>query len=221
MARIEFDKVGERTYTTGIDHVVLYPQVGTAYPKGVAWNGITKVSENAEGGDANEIWADNIKYLVLRAIETLKLSIEAYDSPVEFDACDGTAELMPGVKAAQQSRQNFGLSYRTLQGNDTEGTDHNYFITLVYGCSASPSTRDNNTVNDSPEAQSLSWEIDTVPVAINTKVGGKSLKPTSIITVDAKEVGEEKMAKLESVLYGSESDEPRLPLPDELFTILA
>lgn len=219
--KLQWDKTGERSYETGIDHVVLYPQVGGAYPKGVAWNGATSVSESPSGAEDTALYADNIKYLTLKSAEEYGMTIEAYTYPDEFEACDGTATLADGVKLGQQSRQNFGLSYRTKIGNDADGQDAGYKLHLVYGCSASPSERQYQTVNDSPEAITFSWEISTTPVNVD------GYKPVSLITIDSTKADKDKLAQLEDILYGKDGEDggegtdPRLPLPDEVKTIFA
>lgn len=215
MAKLVWDKTGERTYETGIDHAVLYPVQNGAYPKGVAWNGITSVSESPSGAEDSALYADNIKYLTLKSAEEYGMTIEAYTYPDEWEACDGTATLAEGVKLGQQSRQGFGLSYRTKLGNDTDGEDHGYKLHLVYGCSASPSDRQYQTVNDSPEAITFSWEISTTPVAVD------GFKPVSLITIDSTKVDKTKLASLEELLYGSDDKEAKLPLPDEVKTLFA
>lgn len=217
MSKLIWDNTGERFYETGVDHGVLYPVVGTAYPKGVAWNGLSSVSESPEGAEANDIYADNIKYLSMRSAETFKATIEAYTYPDEFAILDGSAEITKGVMIGQQSRKAFGLSYRTILGNDTEGNDLGYKIHLLYGCTASPSEKQYQTVNDSPEAIAFSWDIDTTPVNVT------GFKPTASLTIDSTKVEAEKLAALEAVLYGTDGEEatdPRLPLPDEIMEIL-
>lgn len=214
MSKIVWDEVGSRLYETGVDHAVLYPQDATGtYPKGVAWNGITAINESPSGADATDIYADNIKYLSLRSAENFGLTVECYTYPDEWAACDGSAELAQGVSIGQQSRKAFGLSYRTLVGNDTESTDHGYKLHLVYGCTASPSERGYNTVNESPEAISFSYEISTIPVSVD------GFKPTACITIDSTKADKTKLAALEAKLYGSESGEATLPLPNEILAI--
>lgn len=198
MGKLKWDQTGEKTYETGIDQGVLYPQVNAAYPKGVAWNGLSSVSESPSGADENAIYADNIKYLVLRSAEDIGFTIEAYTYPDEWEACDGIASMASGVKIGQQTRQSFGLSYRTKIGNDTDGDSHGYKLHLAYNCSASPSERSYQTVNDSPEAISFSWEISTTPVTI------EGFKPASLITIDSTKVDSTKLATLEEILYGSD-----------------
>lgn len=215
--KIEWDKTGERIYETGIDRGVLYRFKNNAYTNGVAWNGLTSVSESPSGAEPTDIFADNIKYLTLMSAETFGATINAYMAPDEFAECDGSKEIAPGVYAGQQNRELFGLSYRSLVGNDTEGTNLGYKLHLVYGCLASPSEVERSTVNDSPEASEMSWEVATTPVAIPSIVGAK---PTSHITIDSRKADAEKLADLEAILYGSDDAEPRLPLPEEVITIL-
>jgi hypothetical protein len=217
MSKIKWDTVGERFYETGVDHAVLYPQDSKgAYPNGVAWNGITGVTESPSGAEASDIYADNIKYATLRSAETFGATITAYTSPDEFAACDGSASIAEGVVIGQQSRNPFGLSYRTKVGNDTASEeDDSYKLHIVYNATASPSERAYATVNDSPEAIEFSWEITTTPVDVTGH------KPTATITIDSSKADTTKLAALEDILYGSESTEPRLPLPDEIATIFA
>lgn len=221
MAALEWDKVGERFFENGVDHCALYPQDTTgAYPKGVAWNGVTSITESPDGAEANDIYADNIKYGSLRSTETLGLTIEAYTYPDEFAVLDGTASPVKGVYLGQQKRASFGLVYRTQIGNDTSTEDDDgYKLHLVYGCTASPSERAYETINDSPDAISFSWEIDTTPVAV------KGFKALSNITISSLDCDKEKLAALEKILFGSagaesEATSPRLPLPDEVLTTL-
>ncbi|MBO7452721.1 MAG: hypothetical protein J6U54_20520 [Clostridiales bacterium] len=216
---ITWDQTGERLYETGVDRVVLYPIKETIvdqndpYDAGVAWNGITGISQSASGGEASPLWADNIKYLNLVSAEEASLSIEAYTYPEEFEQCDGTRELITGATIGQQPRKMFGITYRTLIGNDQKQTDFGYKIHFVYGCLASPSDRSYATVNDSPEAISFSWSVTTTPVEV---VG---FKPTSIITVDSTKTAPAKLAALETIIYGtaasggSEAVAAKLPLP--------
>lgn len=218
MAKIVWDKTGERFYETGVKNVVLYVAESGAYPKGVAWNGVTNITESPSGAEATPLYADDIKYLNLMSAEEFGASLEAYTYPEEFEQCDGSAALIEGVKGVtigQQSRKTFGLCYRTTVGNDTDGNEHGYKLHLVYGLLAAPSEKAYATINDSPEAITFSWELSSTPVEVT------GFKPTSIITVDSKKVGKDKMAALEAVLYGGESEEAKLPLPDEVKTILA
>ena len=214
MSKLVWDEVGSRLYETGVDHGVLYPQAEGAYPKGVVWNGLSAVSENPSGAEDNPLYADNMKYLNIKSAEELGLTIECYTYPDEWAECDGSAELIPGVSLGQQKRNTFGFSYRTKIGNDTEGEDHGYKIHLIYGCSASPSERSYQTVNDSPEAISFSYDVTTTPVVID------GFKPVASITIDSTKVSPEALAALEKVLYGTEDTEARLPMPNELKGIL-
>lgn len=217
MAKIVWDKTGERFYETGVKNVVLYVAENGAYPKGVAWNGVTNITESPSGAEATPLYADDIKYLNLMSAEEFGASLEAYTYPEEFAACDGSAELVEGsgVMIGQQSRKTFGLCYRTTMGNDTDGNEYGYKLHLVYGLLAAPSEKAYATINDSPEAITFSWELSSTPVEVT------GFKPTSIITVDSVKAGKDKMAALEAALYGSESEEAKLPLPDEVKTLLA
>lgn len=215
MSRLLWDQVGEREYETGVDHGVLYPSVNGAYTLGVAWNGLTSVSETPSGAEDSPLYADNIKYLTLKSAEEFGLTIEAYTYPDEFEECDGTATLAAGVKIGQQARKPFGLSYRTKLGNDSDGQDHGYKLHLVYGCTASPSERSYQTVNDSPEAITFSWEIATTPVTLD------GYKAVSLITIDSTKVDATKLAALEDILYGTTENQPRLPMPSEIQTLFA
>ena len=220
MSRIEWDKTGERLYETGTDRGVLYVAEGTTYPAGVAWNGLTGVDESPSGAEANAQYADNIKYLELRSAEEFGATITAYTYPDEFEQCDGSAEPVEGMYIGQQARKRFGLSYRTLIGNDVDGNEHGYLLHLIYGATASPSQRSYTTVNDSPEPIEFSWEITTTPVNIS------GYKPVAHIRINSTKADPEKLAVLESVLYGtnaeggSEGRTASLPLPDAVKTIL-
>lgn len=215
MSKIVWDEVGKRYYETGVKNGVLYPQDSTgAYPKGVAWNGLTAVNENPSGADANDIYADDDLYLTLRGKEIFGATIEAYTYPDEFGVCDGSAELAQGITIGQQTRKAFGLSYRTAIGNDVDGVDHGYKLHLIYGATASPSSKNYQTINDNPEAMTLSWEIKTTPI----KVTGH--KPTACLTIDSTKVAEGVMKKIEDKLYGTESGEPTLPTPDEILALV-
>ena len=215
MSKLVWDKTGERTYETGTSKGVLFPQnaEGT-YGDGVAWNGLTAVTESPSGAEANPLYADNIKYLNLMSVEEFGATIEAYTYPDEFAACDGSASLAKGVSIGQQPRKAFGLAYQTILGNDVEYNKHGYKIHLIYGALAAPSERSYSTVNDSPEAITFSWEITTTPVEV------KGFEPTAHLEIDSTKVDKEKLAAFEAILYGSESEEPRLPLPDEVATLL-
>lgn len=216
MAKLVWDQTGERLYETGVDHGVLYVQgEGGTYPTGVAWNGLISVSENPTGGEATALWADNMKYLNLMSAEELGLTIEAYMYPPEFGECDGTAEPVDGVYVGQQTRKTFGMAYRTKIGNDTEGEDHGYKLHLVYGCLASPSEKGFQSMNDSPEAITFSWEVSTTPVNVTGH------KPTALLTIDSTKADPTKLAELEKKLYGDDSSgTAQLPLPDEVITML-
>lgn len=218
MAAIVWDKSGERTYETGVDHGVLYPynKETHAYDKGVAWNGLTTVTESPSGAEASAQYADNTKYLNLVSAEEFGATIEAFTYPDEFCECDGTAEVAPGVKIGQQNRKTFGMTYRTVFGNDTDANDYGYKLHLIYGALAAPSEKPYATINDSPEAISFSWEVSTTPVNV------PGLKPTSIITIDSTKVDKTKLQALEKILYGSgegAGTNPRLPMPDEVTTM--
>ena len=215
MAKLTWDQAGDRVYETGIDRGVLYPvQTGGVYTKGVAWNGLISVTESPSGAEPNPLYADNIKYLNLMSAEEFGATIEAYTYPDEFAECDGSAELAEGVYLGQQARKAFGLCYRTVLGNDTENNEHGYKLHLIYGALAAPSEKGYSTINDSPEAITFSWEVTTTPVNVT------GFKPTACVTIDSTKVDAEKLAALEAVLYGAESAEAKLPLPDEIATIM-
>ena len=216
MSKIVWDEVGERFYETGVKNGVLYPHDSTgAYPKGGAWNGLTAVNENPSGADASDIYADDDLYLTLRGKEIFGATIEAYTYPDEFGVCDGSAELAQGITIGQQTRKAFGLCYRTAIGNDVDGVDHGYKLHLIYGATASPSSKNYQTINDNPEAMTLSWEIKTTPI----KVTGH--KPTACLTIDSTKVAEGVMKKIEDKLYGTETGEATLPTPDEILQLIA
>lgn len=217
MAVITWDETGKRFYETGVDHGVLYPISETGkYTPGVAWNGLTALTETPEGAEIEDLYADNIKYLSLLSAETFGGTIEAYTYPDEFMECDGSKELSAGVVAYQQTRKTFGLCYRTILGNDVDGNDKGYKLHLIYGCKASVSERAYSTINDSSEAITFSWEFKSTPVTVS-KAG---FKPTSCIIIDSTKVAKEKMTLLENKLYGDTSTEPELPLPDEVLSII-
>ena len=203
MSRLTWDQDTERLYETGIKNVVLYPKTSQGYQAGVAWNGVTAVNESPSGADETALWADNIKYLSLRAAEEFGLTIEAYTYPDEFAICDGTAAPATGMNIGQQTRMPFGLCYRTEVGNDTEFDSHGFKIHIVYGCSAAPSSRDYATINDSPEAITFSWEINTTPETVG-KLGDVDYKPTSYVVVDSTKVTKAKMDSLLDKLYGTD-----------------
>lgn len=214
MSRLVWDKVGERIYETGVDRMALYryDTETHTFKNPVAWNGITAFNESPSGAEPSPLWADNIKYLNLMSAEQYGATLEAYTYPDEFEECDGSKELAPGVMIGQQSRKLFALCYRTLLGNDTEGTDLGYKLHIVYNCLASPSERGHATVNDSPEAANPSWEISTTPV----DVAGS--KPTATVVIDSTKVDAETLAAFEDLLYGTADTEGRLPFPTEVAT---
>lgn len=215
MSKLVWDQVGERTYETGVEQAAIFPvAAGGAYGNGAAWNGLTAVTESPSGAEPTALYANNKKYVELMSAEEFGGTIEAYTYPDEFAACNGEADLVKGVKLSQQTRKLFGMVYKTLIGNDTEGTKHGYKLNIVYNARVSPSEKANNSVNDSPEASTLSWEFTTTPVDI------AGFDPTSKITIDSTEVDAEKLKALEAIIYGSEDAEPRLPLPDEIATVM-
>lgn len=215
MTKLQWDEVGKRFYETGVDRGVLYiPNEQGKYIKGVAWNGLTAVNQQPEGGEDNPQYADNIEYLNLTSAEKFKATIEAYTYPVEFEECDGTRAVAEGVIIGQQTRKPFGFSYRTLIGNDTQGTDHGYKIHLIYGAKASPTEKSYSTVNDSPEAITFSWSVSASAVPV------PGYKPSAILTIDSRKISSNGLAALESALYGDTSKEPNLPLPEDIFKML-
>lgn len=217
MAAITWDATGERLFETGVDHGVLYPisSSGT-YNNGVAWNGLSAITESPSGAEATAVWADNIKYVNLLSAEEFGATVEAYTYPDEFAICDGTAELVDGVIVGQQARKVFGLCYRTKIGNDVDGNDHGYKLHIIYGAQASPSEKAYSTINDSPEAISFSWELTTTPVNVT------GMNATSYLVIDSTKCDAEKLTALEKILYGSAEPDtaPRLPLPDEIKTLM-
>lgn len=215
MPRLEWDKIGERYYETGVKYGVLYVQEAGAYPKGVAWNGLTAVTESPSGAEATPLYADDIKYLNLLSTEEYGATIEAYTYPEEFEQCDGSANLTAGVSIGQQTRKTFGMCYRTALGNDTVGSDYGYKLHIIYGALAAPSEKAFATINDSPEAITFSWEVTTTPVNVTGH------KPTASITIDSTKADAIKLKALEDILYGSDEVEARLPLPDEIATLMA
>lgn len=215
MSKIVWDKTGERLYETGTKHGVLYKlNSENKYTGGVAWNGLTAVTDSPSGAEATAIYADDIKYLNLRSAEEYGCTIEAYTYPEEFEECDGSAAIAPGIKIGQQKRKMFGFSYTTTIGNDTEGDDYGYKIHLVYGATASPSEKAYQTINDSPEAVTFSWEVSTTPVDVT------GYKPTATLEIDSTSCDADKLKALEDILYGTESAEPRMPLPDEVIALV-
>lgn len=217
-AALTWDAVGEHLYETGVDQVALYVMNGNTYGDGVAWNGVTAITESPSGAEANDIYADNIKYLSLRSAENFGATIEAYSSPDEFDQCDGMATPATGVTIRQQTRKPFGLAYRTLVGNDTQSNDHGYQIHLIYNATAAPSEKAYQTVNESPEAITLSWELSTTPIAI---ADHPELKPTAHITIDSTKVDSAKLETFLAIIYGSTQANARLPLPNEVISHFA
>ena len=213
MAVLTWDQTGEKLYETGVQKGVLYPMNGAVYGDGVAWNGLTAVNETPSGAESTKLYADDIKYLDIRSAEEFGATIEAYSSPEEFDACDGTAELADGVNIGQQNRKGFGFCYRSTIGNDTEYNNYGYKLHIIYGLTAAPSERSYSTVNDSPEAATLSWEVSSTPVNV------AGFKPTSIITINSKKINPQALKEIEDALYGTESVEPKILLPDEIKAI--
>lgn len=222
MSKIIWDKTGERLYETGVKNGVLYLQTNGVYNNGVAWNGLTAVTESPSGAEATALYADDMKYLNLYSAEEFGATIEAYTYPDEFAECDGSKELVDGVVIGQQTRKVFGLCYRTVIGNDTDGEAHGYKLHIIYGAMASPSEKAYATINDSPEAITFSWEITTTPVNVT------GAKPTASVVIDSTKADPTKLAALETILYGkdpttdggSDGVDPRLPLPDELKTLM-
>ena len=215
MSKIVWDQTGERLYETGVKQGVLYIPTAGVYSKGVAWNGLTAVTESPSGAEATALYADDIKYLNLMSNEEFGCTIEAYTYPDEFAVCDGSASLAKGVNIGQQPRKTFGLCYRTTLGNDTDGNGYGYKLHMVYGCLAAPSEKAFSTINDSPEAITFSWEVSTTPV----NVAGH--KPTAHLEIDSTKADPVKLAALEEILYGGAETEARLPLPDEIATLMA
>lgn len=231
MSQIKWDQTGERLYELGIDHGVLYRHgadaVKNPYAKGYAWNGLTSIDESPEGGEPNEQWADNIKYVELTSAENFAGTINAFTYPDEFMECDGSVQAATGVYLTGQNRESFGLCYRTKIGNDVKGSNYGYKLHLVYNAKAQPSDKTRETINDSPEASEFSWEFTTTPVEVTTKrEDGTGYEPTAHIIIDSTKTDPAKLAALEKILYGSdatdgaEATEARLPLPDEVLTIL-
>ena len=223
MAKLVWDKSSERLYETGVKNGVLYVQgTGGTYTKGVAWNGLASVTESPSGAEPTPLYADDIKYLNLLSTEEFGATIEAYTYPDEFAECDGSKSLAAGVYIGQQARKAFGMCYKTTLGNDTEGNDHGYKLHIIYGALAAPSEKAYETINDTPEAITFSWEISTTPVNVNGS------KPTSTIVIDSTKANPEKLAALEVILFGADAPngegtgtDPRLPLPDEIATLMA
>jgi hypothetical protein len=215
MAKLVWDQTGHRTYETGVDRGVLYLQDESGkYVNGVAWNGLTAVNESPSGAESTPLYADNIKYLELRSAEDFGATIEAYTYPEEFEACDGSAAIAEGVKIGQQDRIPFGLCYRTVLGNDIKANNYGYKLHLIYGATASPSEKSYSTINDSPEAITFSWEITTTPIEV------EGFKPTAVLTINSTKVDSETLAAIEALLYGSESNEPSMPTPNEILAMI-
>ena len=223
MAKVKWDQTGERLYETGVDRGVVYPQASNgSYPKGAGWNGLTAVTESPSGAEPTPLWANNHKYLTLMSAEEFGATIEAYTYPDEFAECDGSAELAKGVRIGQQKRKVFGFAYRTKIGNDVDGESYGYKLHLVYGALAAPSEKNRQTINEDPEATTMSWEISTTPVEVD------GFEPTSHVEIDSTTADPEKLAALETILYGkdpttlegSDGVDPRLPLPDEVATLM-
>lgn len=222
--KLVWDKTGEHYYETGVKNGVLYPMSASGtYPKGVAWNGLTAITESPSGAEATALYADDIKYLNLMSNEEFGATVEAYTYPDEFAECDGSASLTEGVYIGQQARKTFGLCYRTTLGNDSKGNDYGYKLHIIYGAMASPSEKAYSTINDSPDAITFSWELSTTPVAV------ANFKPTASLTIDSTKVDPQKLATLEEILYGKDGSgedhstgavDPRLPLPDEIANIM-
>lgn len=223
MAKVKWDQTGERLYETGVDRGVVYPQASNgSYPKGAGWNGLTAVTESPSGAEPTPLWANNHKYLTLMSAEEFGATIESYTYPDEFAECDGSAELAKGVRIGQQKRKAFGFTYRTKIGNDVDGESYGYKLHLVYGALAAPSEKNRQTINEDPEATTMSWEISTTPVEVD------GFEPTSHLEIDSTTADPEKLAALETILYGkdptqpegSDGVDPRLPLPDEVATLM-
>lgn len=214
MSKLVWDQTGERFYETGVDHGVVYPQVSGAYPKGEAWNGLISVTKSPSGAEPTALWANNHKYANLLSAEELSFTIEAYMYPDSFAACNGEAELTKGVRMGQQKRTPFGMVYRNWVGNDAEGTKAAYILNIIYGAFAAPAEEADTTINDSPEAKTMSWECSTTPVEVD------GFEPTASLEIDSRTVDSAKLAKLEEVLFGGTEKEAHLPLPAEIATII-
>lgn len=216
MTKLVWDEIGKRLYELGVKRPVLYkPNTEGKYVDGVAWNGFTSVNQNPSGAESTPLFANDSKYLSLTSSEEFGATIEAYTYPKEFAECDGSAELVRGIRIGQQSRKPFGLSYVTTLGNDLLKEEYGYVIHLVYGCMAAPSSRQYETINKDPEAMKLSWELTTTPVAVEGK------RPTAHLEIVSTDLEKDKLKKLEDILYGTESEAARMPLPDEIKSILA
>lgn len=215
MSKLTWDQVGERLYETGVEQGAIYPMATSGtYGTGEAWNGLTAVTESPSGAEPTALYANDKKYVELTSAEEFGGTIEAYTYPKGFAACNGEADVVAGLRLSQQSRKAFGLVYKTLIGNDTEGTKHGYKLNIVYGAKVSPAEQANNTVNDSPEAKTMSWEFTTTPVEV------AGFDPTAHLIIDSTEVEKPKLEALEAILYGGDDADPRLPLPSEIVTLL-
>jgi hypothetical protein len=216
MAKLVWDEAGKKQYETGVSKGVLYPQDSEGkYPLGIAWNGLQGVTESPSGAEATPLYADNTKYLNLMSAEEFGATVEAFTYPDEFAECDGTAEIAPGVSVGQQTRKPFGMVYQTILGNDTESEAYGYKIHLIYGAQAAPSEKAYATINDSPEAITFSWELTTTPVSVPGK------KPTATIIIDSTKVDEAKLNAIEDILFGTEANPARMPLPAEIITLMS
>jgi hypothetical protein len=218
MTKLAWDQTTKRTYETGVSKGVLYVADGGTYPLGVAWNGLTTVTESPTGAESNKTYADNIPYLNLLSQEIFGATIEAYTFPSEFDVCDGIRSPVPGASIAQQPRKSFGFCYQTIKGNDTEGNEYGHKTHIVYGALASPSEKAYQTVNETPAPIDFSWAVSTTPVEVGT-IDGVDYKPTSLLVFDSTVVDADALAALEDILYGTVSDDPRLPLPAEIMAL--
>jgi len=215
MARLIWDEVGQRFFETGVKNGVLYVQDNDgSYKNGVVWNGLTAVTESPSGAEETPLYADDVKYLTLRSAEEFGATVEAYTYPEEFEQCDGSAQIANGVTIGQQARRAFGLCYRTSVGNDIQGQNFSYKLHLIYGCTVAPSEKSYSTINDNPEAITFSWELSTVPVPVD------GFSPTASLVIDASKVDEGKMQLLEDALFGDESNEAKLLLPNEIMEML-
>ena len=215
MARLIWDEVGQRFFETGVKNGVLYVQDNDgSYKNGVVWNGLTAVTESPSGAEETPLYADDVKYLTLRSAEEFGATVEAYTYPEEFEQCDGSASIANGVTIGQQARRAFGLCYRTSVGNDIQGQNFSYKLHLIYGCTVAPSEKSYSTINDNPEAITFSWELSTVPVPVD------GFSPTASLVIDASKVDEGKMELLENALFGDESNEAKLLLPNEIMEML-
>lgn len=219
MSKMVWDEVGEKLYHIGVEQVALYPRDPSGeYSKGFPWNGVSNITDTPSGGEPTDLYANDQKYLTLMSAENHGGSITAYMSPPEFDECDGSVEIVTGVKVRQQKRKEFGLVYKSLVGNDTEDNRYGYELHLVWGAKASPSEMSHDTVNDSPEAGELSWEYTTTPIRIDEDIEGKTLEPFAHMVIFSKTA--EHIADLEKILYGDADKEPKLPMPNEVIRIL-